>query len=114
SVAISADGQTLVSGSNNTKTIKSLNLGTGELIRTLSGHSNPEAISVDGQTLVSSSWDDKTIKIWNLGTGKLIRTLSDSDLVWSVAISADGQTLVSSSGGGGGDNTIKIWRQSGR
>ncbi|MEZ2250165.1 protein kinase, partial [Microcoleus sp.] len=107
SVAISPDGQTLVSSSWN-KTIKIWNLATGNLIRTLSGNSSPVnsvAISPDGQTLVSSSWD-KTIKIWNLATGNLIRTLSGhSNDVSSVAISPDGQTLVSSSW----DKTIKIW-----
>jgi len=107
SVAISPDGQTLVSGSSD-KTIKIWNLATGDLIRTLSGHSYSVwsvAISPNGKTLVSGS-SDKTIKIWNLATGNLIRTLSGhSSLVSSVAISPDGQTLVSSSG----DKTIKIW-----
>ncbi|MFM6815917.1 MAG: trypsin-like peptidase domain-containing protein [Dolichospermum sp.] len=107
SVAISADGRTLVSGSMN-KTMNIWNLETGELIRTLSGHSSSfdsVAISPDGKTLASGSFD-KTIKIWNLGTGQLIRTLSGhSYSVQSVAISADGQTLVS----GSGDETIKIW-----
>ncbi|OCR01371.1 hypothetical protein BCD67_23240 [Oscillatoriales cyanobacterium USR001] len=107
SVAISPDGQTLVSGSLD-KTIKIWNLATGNLIRTLEGHSNSVfsvAISPDEQTLVSGS-DDNTIKIWNLATGNLIRTLEGhSHWVWSVAISSDGQTLVS----GSDDNTIKIW-----
>ncbi|MCL1475093.1 WD40 repeat domain-containing protein, partial [Argonema antarcticum] len=67
SVAISPDGQTLVSGSND-KTINIWNLATGNLIRTLSGHSGyvySVAISPDGQTLVSGS-NDKTIKIWRV------------------------------------------------
>ena len=107
SVAISPDGQTLVSGSDD-NTIKIWNLATGNLIRTLSGHSGwvkSVVISPDGQTLVSGS-DDNTIKIWNLATGNLIRTLSGhSGWVKSVVISPDGQTLVS----GSDDNTIKIW-----
>ncbi|MBD1921335.1 serine/threonine protein kinase [Microcoleus sp. FACHB-831] len=107
SVAISPDGQTLVSGSDD-KTIKIWNLASGKLIRTLQGNShqiNSVAISPDGQTLVSGS-DDYKIKIWNLASGKLIRTLQGhSDDVETVAISPDGQTLVS----GSGDKTIKIW-----
>ncbi|MFM7405845.1 MAG: protein kinase domain-containing protein [Cuspidothrix sp.] len=66
-VAISRDGQTLVSGSDD-DTIKIWNLGTGELKSTLTGHSSSVwslAISPDGQTLVSGSSDD-TIKIWRL------------------------------------------------
>ncbi len=82
---------------------------TGNLIRTLAGHSGAVysvGISPDGQTLVSGSVDN-TIKIWNLANGNLIRTLAGhSSSVWSVAISPDGQTLVS----GSADNTIKIWR----
>ena len=113
SVAISPDGRTLVTGSGD-RTIKIWNLATGKLIRTLSGHSewvSSVAISPDGRTVVTGSWD-KTIKIWNLATGELIRTLSGhSDSVESVAISPDGRTLASS---GINQNTIKIWRVSGR
>jgi tricorn protease-like protein len=106
SVAISPDGQTIVSGSYD-KTIKIWDLATGKLLRTLTGHSggvNSVAISPDGQTIVSGSGDN-TIKIWNLATGKLLRTLTGHDYVYSVAISPDGQEIVS----GSYDKTIKIW-----
>jgi COMPASS component SWD3 len=66
-VAISPDGQTLVSGSWG-KTIHIWHLATGKLLRTLQGHSRSVqsvAISPDGQTLVSSSLD-KTIKVWGI------------------------------------------------
>ena len=65
SVAISPDGQTLVSGSQD-KTIKVWELSTGKLVHTLTGHADEVwsvAISPDGQTLVSGS-RDKTIKVW--------------------------------------------------
>jgi WD40 repeat protein len=65
SVAISPDGQTLASGSED-RTIKLWNAATGAVITTLSGHSrgvSAVAFSPDGQTLASGSWD-KTIKIW--------------------------------------------------
>ena len=76
-VAISPDGQTLVSGSDD-NTIKVWNPHTRELRHTLIGHSesvNSLAISPDGQTLVSGSWAN-TIKVWNLHTGELRHTLT--------------------------------------
>ncbi|MEG4227572.1 Ig-like domain-containing protein [Microcoleus sp. N9_B2] len=61
------------------------------------------AITPDGQRLVRGSGCDNTIKIWNLNTGELLSTLEAC--VYCVAITPDGQTLVSA----GCDNTIKIW-----
>ena len=98
SVAISPDGQILVSGSDD-NTIKIWQLSTGQELRTLTGHSdsvNSVVISPDGQTVVSGS-SDKTIKIWQLSTGQELRTLEGDGLINSLAISPDGQILVSSS-----------------
>ncbi len=108
SVAISPDGQTLVSGSWD-KTIKIWQLDKGQEPRTLTGHSDwvySIALSSDGRILASGSWD-KTIKIWQLDTGEKLHTLrGHSDRVYSVAFSPDGQTLAS----GSWDKTIKIWQ----
>jgi WD40 repeat protein/tRNA A-37 threonylcarbamoyl transferase component Bud32 len=107
SVAISPNGETLVSGSWD-DTINIWHLKMGKLKTTITGHSNgvnSVAISPDGETLVSGSWD-KTIKIWHLKTGKLKTTITGhSSWVRAVAISPDGETLVS----GSWDKTIKIW-----
>jgi tetratricopeptide (TPR) repeat protein len=67
SVAISADGQTIVSGGGD-KTIKVWDMYSGQELRTLSGHTltvMSVAISADGQTIVSGS-GDKTIKVWGV------------------------------------------------
>ncbi len=106
SVAISPNGKTLASGSDD-KTIKLWNLTTGQQLRTLKGHSasvRSVAISPDGETLASGSADN-SIKLWSLATGQEIRTLNRHlNSVWSVVISPDGETLVS----GSRDNTIKL------
>jgi WD40 repeat protein len=107
SLALSADGQTLVSGSKD-KTIKIWDMRTKQLRHTLTEHIDwvtSLALSADGQTLVSGS-SDKTIKIWDMRTRQLRHTLTGhTGSAWSLALSADGQTLVS----GSGDKTIKIW-----
>lgn len=65
-VAISPDGQTLVSGSDD-NTIKLWNLHNGKLNRTLHGDSglvNCVAISPDGKTIVSGSTEE--IVVWGV------------------------------------------------
>ncbi|MGA8893848.1 MAG: hypothetical protein WB539_00920, partial [Planktothrix agardhii] len=71
SLAISPDGQTLVSGGGGIEaaTIMIWDLITGQELGTLTGHYSDEvlslAISPDGQTLVSGG-DDDEIMIWRV------------------------------------------------
>jgi WD40 repeat protein len=106
SVAISPDGQTLVSGSAD-KTIRLWSLCGSEQPRILSGHSNwvtSVAISPDGNILASGSTDG-TIKLWNLHNGELVYTMDgQSTKIFSIAISSDGQTLA-----GGSMKAVKLW-----
>ena len=78
------------------------------LIRTLSGHTNPVwsvAFSPDGTTLASAS-SDSTVKLWSTETAKNTATLyGHTDIVLSVAFSPDGTTLAS----GAHDGTIRLW-----
>ncbi|BCR89976.1 WD40 repeat domain-containing protein [Aspergillus chevalieri] len=107
SVAFSADGQTVASGSGD-RTIKLWDVTIGEERRTLKGHSNcvwSVAFSPDWQTVASGSRDN-TIRLWDVTTGEERRTLKGhSGSVLFVAFPADGQTVAS----GSGDRTIKLW-----
>jgi hypothetical protein len=114
SVAISGNGQTIVSGSDD-ETVKIWNLGgdgSWVLKQTLDSHAGPVnsvAISGNDQTIVSGSVD-KAVKIWSLGgDGRWVlkQTLdSHAGPVNSVAILNDGQTIISSSDD---DDTVQIW-----
>lgn len=129
SVAISPDGQTIVSRSKD-NTIKVRDLKTGKLISTIAGNADDfrnVLISPNQQTVASSSKDG--IQIWDLKTGSLKTTLSykGNQGVSSLAFTPDGQTLVSNSNdvvddptqnnpkpifNGKNVNTIEIWNLS--
>ncbi len=107
-VAISPDGQHIVSGSDD-NTVKIWKMAGGALVRTLTGHTHAVysvAASPDGQFIISAG-RDKSVKVWRLADGGLVRTLTGhTSYVHSVAVSQDGQYIVS----GSGDNTVKIRR----
>lgn len=107
SIAISPDGNILVSG-NDDKSIIFWDLKTFGAIANIRGHSQAVksvAFSPDGKLLATAS-DDKTIKIWDVNTCQEILTLvGHSRAVKSIAFSPDGKLLAS----GSWDKTVKIW-----
>ncbi|MDM8560393.1 WD40 repeat domain-containing protein [Candidatus Parabeggiatoa sp. HSG14] len=114
SIAFSPNGRILASASED-RTIKLLNVSTGEELRTLKkswwqkGHFAPVrtiAFSPDGRILASGS-DDNTIKLWNVNTGKLIRNLQEENGFWvnSIAFNPNGSILAT----GTDSNKITLW-----
>ncbi len=106
-VAFSPDGELIASGSLG-HTVKLWDVVTGQLSRTLEGHSNyinSVAFSPDGRHLVSGG-GDRTLKLWDVDGGRLLRTLrGHSDHVQAVVFSSDGRQILS----GSRDKTIKLW-----
>jgi WD40 repeat protein len=107
SVAMSSDGQYLVSSSID-KTVKLWSLKTKINLHTFTGHTswvNVLKITPDNQTLISGS-ADKTIKVWNLEKKQLVHTFNGhTGWISCLAISSDSKFLVS----GSTDKTIKVW-----
>jgi WD40 repeat protein len=94
SAAITADNNTIISGSKD-NTIKLWNLVSGQLKRTLIGHTgvvNYLNVTTDGKYIVSA--DSKNVRIWNLLTGALIREIKNLETVSFIKTTQDGKTLV--------------------
>ena len=110
SIALSPDGQHIVSGLRN-GTVCVWNAMTGEMVAgPFHGHSelvNSVAFSPDGQHIASGS-DDQTIHVWNAMTGETVAGpfTGHSGSVTSVAFSPDGQHIAS----GSDDQTIQVWK----
>lgn len=127
SVALSPDGKLVAAGSLDTM-VRVWNVTTGQQLERLKGHKDSVysvAFSPDGKSLVSGSLD-RTLRVWDLsatkravessmpgskegvekGLGTCQSTLNGhKDYVLSVAISPDGQWVVS----GSKDRSIQFW-----
>jgi len=109
SVAVSPDGASIVSGSNN-KSIRVWDLETDkEKLSPLLGHTGTVysvAISSDGRFIASGSTDN-SVRLWDLKTGAAVgqpmqgHTIS----VYAVVFSPDSRWLAS----GSYDKTVRVW-----
>jgi WD40 repeat protein len=106
-IALSPDGRMLASSSN-CGDVLLWDVATGQLIKTLTGHSLTVvdvAFQPQGHLLASGSFDT-TIKIWDLETGECLQTLAEhQQIVTAIDFHPQGHKLVS----GSFDTTIKIW-----
>ncbi|MCC5654213.1 hypothetical protein LC609_31430, partial [Nostoc sp. XA013] len=107
SVAISPDGQMIVSGSLD-GTVRLWDILGNPIGQPFQGHRdsvNSVAISPDGQMIVSGSRDN-TIRLWNI-QGRPIGKPFDGHqgYVTAVAFSTDGQMIAS----GSWDKTVRLW-----
>jgi len=107
SVAFSADGHWLVSGSRD-HTVRLWSVKERREVAVLSGHMSwveSVAFSADSQWLASGS-GDKTVRLWSVKKRGEVAVLSGhAKKVTSVAFSADGQWLAS----GSWDKTVRLW-----
>ena len=106
-MAISTDGNYIVSGSRDNK-VKLWDVNKKSLVHTFKGHRdwvNSVATSNDGNYIVSGSKDRK-VKLWDVNKKSLVHTFEGhQDSVNSVAISNDGNYIVS----GSKDDKVKLW-----
>ena len=106
-LAYSPDGRLLAQAGED-KTITLSKAATGELVKTLTGHTDIVAglaFAPDSQTLASASYD-KTVRLWDIAAGTEKATLQGhSNWVLAVAFAPDGKTLASASY----DKLVKLW-----
>ena len=117
-LASSPDGKLLASASDD-KTVKVWNWEAGQASYSLDSPRfkfSAVAFSPDGKVLATGDGNDamyvrsggRQIKLWEASSGKPLRSLGDHEEATSLAFSADGKWLASSSK----DKSIKIWNTS--
>src|SRR5262249_40089024 len=105
SIALTADGRMLASGSYDA-TIKLWDMASCKETATLRGHTAgvySVAFTPDGKVLASGSHDD-TARLWDVATGRELAAVKHGYHVKRVAFTPDGKTLISA-----GEGPIKLW-----
>jgi WD40 repeat protein len=106
--ALTPDGSQLLVGSNQSPYLRLYDVETGNVVRTLSGHSarvNQVAISPDGRLAISAS-DDRVLRLWDLTNSRSQGVPARHNApVLCVAFSRDSQQAIS----GASDQSIRLW-----
>lgn len=98
------DNQGLLMSGSYDKTIKIWNTDTGELLRTLVGHTmGVKALAFDEQKLITGGLD-KVLKVWNWRTGECISSYP-GHREGVISVDFYDKIIVS----GSADKTIKVW-----
>lgn len=98
-ITFSPDGGRFAATSQD-ETAKVWDAKTGQLLLTLTGHTDEVAgivYSPDGKRIATTS-DDHTARIWEAETGQLLLTLTDANEIRRCAFSPDGTRLVTTAG----------------
>src|SRR5216110_1278504 len=106
-LSLTRDGKTLVVAGGDAKIIF-LDMATGEIQRTLTGHTNVVYRSIfnPDEKLLASSSRDRTARTWDVASGQELRQFGGFRCsVKAVAFSPNGQLLAAS----GNDGMLKIW-----
>jgi mono/diheme cytochrome c family protein len=107
-ITVSADGQRMLSGSED-RTLRLWDVSGQKELKRFEGHRAAVAavaISPDGKRALSGS-HDRTMRLWDIETGKELRVFTGhTDKVASVAFSPNGKWALS----GGHDRTVRYWK----
>jgi WD40 repeat protein len=108
-LSVKSSAKTVVCGLSN-KTVVIIDVESGELTKTLCGHTYPvHSVDVSPDGTIASGSYDKTVRVWSpLGEGLAV-LVGHEAYVTCVRFSEDGRLIVS----GSGDSTVRLWRPSG-
>jgi eukaryotic-like serine/threonine-protein kinase len=114
SVALSADGKRIVSGSGGYGVqpgeVKIWDADTGQDLLTLKGHAGGTysvALSRDGKRIVSGGIEDQmgALALWDADTGQRLLAVEGPSTFYSVALSPDGKRIAS----GAANGLVQLW-----